>query len=506
MWSLRKITYYRLGNEHVHIFTDHRALEAAMQRPLSPDLSSRVFRLLEEAMSCNITISWIPAGSNLLADALSRAPQGPADAPHYPRFGDAQGRVEVKTVVCRLQQGQIIDPLLVKVAEAAGEDEDYREVVEAVSSGMDISSLTSTHPARKYQSVFSKLTVMKLREGSILLLEGARVVIPKALVPQTIKTLHKMHTSCDTMIKVALRTCFWPGFSQDITAFSKACETCQIHKSLQFPPVKLQIQDVVDIRVMDRLQCDWGEKDGRNFHLIVDHSSLYLWCQEFKQKSTQNSLAHVLSVIQQFGRPLEIITDRGPSYRLGFEEALEEMGVQMRHGASYNPRSQAVAEKAVGRLKKAIAKNPVRGPADLQEVVSHLNWVASSATGAGSASDRMFGRTVRGMLPAAPGELSPEARKLMLDTLAKNRARIAKKFRNSSEAAFQCGQEVLVWNRRDRAYTDRGIVTDLEEGDDGYPRSFVVDLVGGTQVHLHSNHLLPAPQSEGDQGEVAGAV
>ena len=136
-----------------------------------------------------------------------------------------------------------------------------------------------------------------------------------------------------TMIKVALRTCFWPGFSKDITAFSKSCEVCQVNKSFQFPPVKLQVQDVVDIRVMDRIQCDWGEKDGRSFHLIVDHCSLFLWCQEFKYKTTQNTLAHVMSVIKQFGRPLECLTDRGPSYRMGFEDALEAMGVSVRHSS-----------------------------------------------------------------------------------------------------------------------------------------------------------------------------
>ena len=172
----------------------------------------------------------------------------------------------------------------------------------------------------------------------------------------------------------------------------------------------------------------------------------------------------------------------------------------------YKRQSQAIAEKAVGRLKKAIAKNPVKGPSDLQAIVSHLNWVASSATGSGSAADRMFGRPVRGLLPAAPGEMSPEARQLMLDTLAKNRARIAKHFKNKSDSAFQCGQAVLVWNRHKRRYSDKGVVVDLEEGDDGFPRSFIIDLEGGNQVHLHANHLLPAPQAEGDQGEGVGAV
>ena len=176
------------------------------------------------------------------------------------------------------------------------------------------------------------------------------------------------------------------------------------------------------------------------------------------------------------------------------------------HGASYNPLSQAMAEKAVGRLKKAIDKNPVKTPNDLQEVVSGLNWIASSQTGAGSAADRFFGRTVRGLLPAVPGKMSPEAQQLMLETLKKNRARIAKNLKNASDASYQLGQRVLVWNRKERRYSDKGTIVDQEEGDDGFARSFIVDLDGGSEVHLHSNHLLPAPNGEGEeQGEV-GAV
>jgi hypothetical protein len=258
---------------------------------------------------------------------------------------------------------------------------------------------------------------------------------------------------------------------------------------------------------MDRIQCDWGQKESRNFHVIVDHASIYLWAKEFRSKTTENSLSHIKQVINQCGRPLECITDRGPSYRDAFQEGLKALGVGCSHGASYNPRSQSVAEKAVGRLKKAIEKNPVRTPSDLDELVSGLNWVASSEIGAGSAADRFYGRTVRGLLPAAPGEMSPEAHQLMMDTMRKNRARIAKKFKNACDTSYTLGQRVMVWNRRDKQYSDMGTVVDMEEGDDGFHRSFIVDLDQGTEVHLLGNHLLPVPDAENaGQGREIGAV
>ena len=108
---------------------------------------------------------------------------------------------------------------------------------------------------------------------------------------------------------------------------------------------------------------------------------------------------------------------------------------------------------------------------------------------------------------SVPGEMSPEAHQLMMETMKRNRARIAKKFRNSCNTSYTLGQRVLVWNRKDKKYTDKGTVVDMEEGDDGFSRSFIIDLDKGTEMHLLGNHLLPAPDEENvGQGDEIGAV
>lgn len=233
MWALRKISYYRLGNRHVEVLTDHPALESAMQRRLTPDLSNRVFRLLEETLSCNISIKHISGEGNMLADYLSRSPTGEADAPHYPHFSEDRGaQAVVKSVVCRIQHGQIIDLLLIRVAGVARRDEDYQEVVMAVSGGHELADLTEAHPAREFKMVYQKLTVYKLSEGSILLLEEARVVIPLELREETIKKLHYQHAPGDAMVKTASRFCFWPNFTKDLEEKYKSCELCQRNRRL----------------------------------------------------------------------------------------------------------------------------------------------------------------------------------------------------------------------------------------------------------------------------------
>ena len=82
-----------------------------------------------------------------------------------------------------------------------------------------------------------------------------------------------------------------------------------------------------------------------------------------------------------------------------------------------------------------------------------------------------------------------------------------KKFKNACDTSYTLGQRVMVWNRRDKKYSDMGTVVDMEEGDDGFHRSFIIDLDQGTEVHLLGNHLLPAPEEENvGQGIEIGAV
>ena len=134
-----------------------------------------------------------------------------ADAPHYERFSeDHIGQAEVNSVVARIRQGQIVDPLLIKVAVAARDEVDYQEVVQAVSGGHELADLGEDHPARQYQHVYQKLSVYKMREGAILLMDKARVVIPEALREETLKYLHVQHTPADGMLKTAMRHVYWP--------------------------------------------------------------------------------------------------------------------------------------------------------------------------------------------------------------------------------------------------------------------------------------------------------
>ena len=78
----------------------------------------------------------------------------------------------------------------------------------------------------------------------------------------------------------------------------------------------------------------------------------------------------------------------------------------------------------------------------------------------------------------------------MLQTIRRNRARVARKVKNHTQSLFKIGDKVRVWNIKSKKYDEEATVTDLEVGDDGRARSYIVLYNDGRQKHLHGNWLL----------------
>ena len=55
--------------------------------------------------------------------------------------------------------------------------------------------------------------------------------------------------------------------------------------------------------------------------------------------------------------PYAIQADFGSSFRLAFEEELEELGVKIIHSSVYHPQSQGLVERSIKKLKDILDKN-----------------------------------------------------------------------------------------------------------------------------------------------------
>ena len=307
------------------------------------------------------------------------------------------------------------------------------------------------------------------------------------------------------MLATAVLSLYWPGMKDSIDTYVSKCIICTTVRQHHVEPPPLTTQDVHLFKPMERLVCDYYEMQGKSYHLVSDVGSGYIWSREIPGKTSAAAVTHLKSIFSQFGRPLELVSDSGPGYRLTFQETLSALGIDAVHGAQYHPQSQGLAERGVGRVKLAMQRNKAFSGQAHQDLVHALNFAATTYRGSGSPATRLLGRSVRGLLPSPPTQLSPEQLDLLRMHLARARSKATSRRKRARQEVFQPGQSVLCWDHRARQYSEPATVESSVTSDDGAPRSYCVITEAGRLRHLCSSWLIPAPENAAHETQPQGA-
>lgn len=91
-----------------------------------------------------------------------------------------------------------------------------------------------------------------------MLVFGARIVLPRSMVKETIQTLLGMHQGASKMRHRARLSLYWPHMDVDISNAAASCDECV---SRPHEPAT---------RPFKFLHANLGEVDGRHFLVIVD--------------------------------------------------------------------------------------------------------------------------------------------------------------------------------------------------------------------------------------------
>ena len=101
-----------------------------------------------------------------------------------------------------------------------------------------------------------------------MLVYGARIVLPRSMVKETIQTLVGMHQGASKMRQRARLSLYWPHMDVDITHAAATCEEC-VSQLPSLPVEPLQHHEPAT-RPFEFLHADLGEVEGRHFLVIVD--------------------------------------------------------------------------------------------------------------------------------------------------------------------------------------------------------------------------------------------
>ena len=80
--------------------------------------------------------------------------------------------------------------------------------------------------------------------------------------------------------------------------------------------------------------------------------------QEYKcrNKSTEEALLRLREWSANFGFPMTLVPDSGPSFRNRFKEECLKLRVNVKHSSAYNPSSQSAVEISIGNLKHLLKR------------------------------------------------------------------------------------------------------------------------------------------------------
>ena len=496
-WALEATKHYTLGNSKLLVATDHKPLLKILgDRKLEDIPNPRLLRLKEKTLAWRFDVKHVPGRIHVGPDALSRKEvSGVVVAMLGSTVEPAEDDVDMDTII----EAQIAANTLSPITWGQVRDEVARDKV----STMLCSQIVDGFPAEK------KLLREELREyyqfrEHLTQIDGVplykeRVVVPTALRPMVLETLHGAHQGEKGMNLRAQSSVWWPGITPQIKNKREMCQSCNESTPTQPapPPDPLPLPDYP----FQQVASDYFQLGGHTYLVIVDRFSG--WPVVTHCGGSTGSSGKLRDCLRDyfatFGIPEELATDGGLTY-MSYEtqKFLKDYGVKHRLSSVALPQSNKRAELAVKSMKRLLREN-TNGDGSLKNdkyfraLMSYRNTPDRDTKK--SPAQVIFGRALRDFLPAPHHRYKPHPEWIMLaedreKALAKrsiaNMERLSKNTKALPRLAV--GDNVLVQNQvgnHPSRWDITGVVVELKDHD-----QYVVRVDGSGRLTLRNRRFL----------------
>lgn len=197
-----------------------------------------------------------------------------------------------------------------------------------------------------------------------------RFVVPDAMINNIIRIHHDETGHCgNEKTFQGIYTAYWfPTMRKQIRDYIDNCVTCLMaDASSNSKEGELQARDnptsPLEILHIDHFGPLEETKGGyRHIFIVVDAYTRFTWLFPVKSTGTKEAIKHLEMIIHIFGKPKEIVTDRGTAFTSNeFEKFIQEWDIKQRKVAVASPWANGIVER-VNRFLKTTLKKTVDLP------------------------------------------------------------------------------------------------------------------------------------------------
>jgi hypothetical protein len=139
-----------------------------------------------------------------------------------------------------------------------------------------------------------------------------------------------------------------------------ACKRCQFYKSSKQKQEQIQQTPFKDLYPMAEVGANLFEAGKQHFLIVVDRYSGFPLVAELNLQSSELIIGQMEKIFYMLGWPGEIKCDNGPCFRTEFKNWAKDRDIIVNNSTPNKPKSNGLAERAVGIVKHMLLKHQVK--------------------------------------------------------------------------------------------------------------------------------------------------
>ena len=473
--GILKLKYYLLACPFFTVIVDHSPLKQIFEKDIGDLENIKMIVLREKVTDFNFVIEWWKGKDLALADILSRLTH------HAP-----PEKMDKEIAVCSAVKLQHQTLTLDQLREDAKEDNEYKKIKQLRLKDLAPENIPANHPARPYKQFWDDISI----EDELLVRwdddkKVHLIIPPTASRKEIIRLMHITHSGLAKAKTKARSMYYWHKMSAQLEQAIAECRQCiRFSPSQQAEPINQRFAN----EPMEAIGTDFFHEKGRNYLILVDRFSGYIWVRKTQSQTTDTVIKLMTPIFREFGFPQSVESDGGPCYRDAFTEWCRSNGIHHIKSSAEWHRSNGLSEAAVSNAKTLLKKHESNW--EIFEVAL-AEFNRDPRRDGYSPAQMFFKRETRGLLPSLR-----ETRHLDVSKGAEKRRETKAQEKKHHDARakplepLNVGDRVVVQDKKSNQWIHYGRITGLHKS----KHSFWVKFDRGNTLRKNRAFIKRVPE------------